>query len=115
MASNRGQSPEYIGNQGRMIYNSIGQNATMFEIFDDKTAHQIARHPRLEPKEFFAPTKEHRRPDHMEEFFNSVRTREKTRCNEDEAFIETAVLVMAMEAYKQKREVRWNAEKELIV
>ena len=115
MASSRGQSPEYIGNTGRLIYNSIGQNATMFEIFDDKIAHQIARHPRLEPKEFFAPTKEHRRPDHMEEFFNSVRTREKTRCNEDEAFIETAVLVMAMEAYKQKREVRWDAEKELIV
>lgn len=115
MASNRGQSPEYIGTEGRLIYNSIGQNATMFEIFEDKIAHHIARHPGLEPREFFAPTREHRRPDHMEEFFQAVRTREKTRCNEDEAFIETAVLVMAIEAYKQKREVRWDAEKEQIV
>lgn len=115
MASNRGQSPEYMGNKGRIVYNSIGQNATMFETFKDDVCHRIARHPRAELTSFFAPTKEHRRPDHMEEFFNSVRTRQKTRCNEDEAFIETAVLVMATEAYKQKREVRWDAEKEWIV
>ncbi|HKK17234.1 MAG TPA: hypothetical protein VJ952_01025 [Opitutales bacterium] len=51
----------------------------------------------------------------MQDFFNCVRTREKPRCNEDEAFIETAVLMMSMEAYRQKRTVRWDKVKEEIV
>jgi hypothetical protein len=63
----------------------------------------------------FVPGKEHRRPDHMQDFINCVRTREQPRCNEDEAFIETAVLMMSMESYRQKRMVRWDADKEEIV
>jgi len=115
MNSRRGQTPEYIGRNGRIVYNDIGQNASMFEVFDDQHAHEIAKRPRIEPKEFFAPTKEHRRPDHMQDFLNCVRTREQPRCNEDEAFIETAVLSLAMESYRQKRLVRWDRTKEEIV
>jgi hypothetical protein len=44
-----------------------------------------------------------------------VRTRETPRCNEDEAFIEAATLLMSVESYHQKRQVRWNPEDEEIV
>jgi len=115
MNSRRQQTPEYIGRDGRIIFNNIGQNANMFEVFDDKRAYRISKRPQLEPKSLFAPGKEHRRPDHLEEFLECVRTREKPRCNEDEAFIETAVIMMSIEAYQQKRQVRWDAEKEAIV
>ena len=115
MNSRRSQSPEYIGREGRMIFNSIGQNASLFEVFGDEAAHRIARHPRPEPTEFFKAGKEHRRPDHMEDFLNCVRTREKPRCDEDEAFIETAVIAMSMQSFREKRQVRWDASKEEIV
>jgi predicted dehydrogenase len=115
MNSRRSQTPEYIGRDGRVIYNSIGQNASMFEVYPDQAAHQIARRPQPEPTEFFRPGKEHRRPDHMEDFFQCVRTRQPTRCNEDEAFVETAVICMAMEAYRTKREVRWDRQREIII
>ncbi len=115
MNSRRAQTPEYIGRNGRMIFSDIGQSASQFEIYPDDRAHRIAKHPRLEPTTFFAPGKEHRRPDHMDDFFLCVRSRQKTRCDEDQAFIETAVLAMATEAYKQKRQVRWDRAKEDIV
>jgi hypothetical protein len=115
MNSKRAQSPEYIGRSGRLIYSAIGQDASMFEIYGDETAQRLARHPRLEPSLFFAPGKEHRRADHMQEFLDCVRSREKTRCNEDEAFIETATLSMALAAFHQKRQVRWDRAKEEIV
>ena len=115
MNSRRSQSPEYIGRNGRVIFNSIGQNATQFEVFADAPAHQPAAYPRPEPSFFFSAGQEHRRPDHFHDFLNCVRTREKPRCDEDEAFIETAVLVMSMEAWRQKRQVRWDPVKEEIV
>lgn len=115
MNSRRSQSPEYIGREGRMIFNSIGQNASLFEIYGDEPYHQIAARPQAEPSHFFKAGKEHRRPDHMQDFLNCVRTREQPQCNEDEAFIETVVIAMAMEAYREKREVRWDATKQEIV
>ena len=83
MNSRRGQTPEYIGRDGRVIFNSIGQSANLFEVFGDEKAHQISRRPQPEPSQLFVPGKEHRRPDHMQDFFNCVRTREKPTCNED--------------------------------
>ena len=115
MNSRRSQSPEYIGREARLIYNSIGQNASMFEIFKDAAAHQIARHPRPQPIEFFTAGKDNAKPDHMMDFLQCVRTRGKTQCNEDEAFIETATIMMSIEAYRQKRQVRWDPVKQEIV
>lgn len=115
MNSNRNQTPEYIGREGRMIFNSIGQSANMFEVYADEKAYKPAVYPQAEPTFFFRPGKEHRREDHFHDFLNCVRTREKPRCNEDEAFIEVATLLMSVEAYKQKRQVRWDREKEEIV
>ncbi len=51
----------------------------------------------------------------MENFLQCVRTGETPRCNVDEAFIETATIVMSVESYHQKRQVRWDRKKEQIV
>ncbi len=51
----------------------------------------------------------------MEDFLQCVRTRKRTQCNEDEAFIEVATLLMSIQAYQQKRQVRWDKKKEEIV
>ena len=44
-----------------------------------------------------------------------VRTRERCQCNEDEAFIEVATLLMSVKSYFAKRQVRWDKAKEEIV
>lgn len=115
MNSRRSQTPEYIGREGRVIFNDIGQNANLFEVYANERAYQIARRPQPQPSQLFVPGKEHRRPDHLEDFLNCVRTRQRPRCNEDEAFIETAVIMMSQEAYFQQRTVRWDAKQERIV
>lgn len=115
MNSKRAQAPEYIGRNGRVIFDSIGQNATQFEIYNDENAHKPSVYPQPKPKFFFTADKEHRKPDHLEDFLNCVRSREKPQCDEDEAFIETATLLMSMESYKQKRQVRWDPVKEEII
>lgn len=115
MNSRRSQTPEYIGREGRIIFNDIGQSASQFETFADDRAHRPAAYPQPKPVEFFTPGKEHRKPDHLTDFFTCVRTRGRTQCNEDEAFIEAATLMMSVEAYRQKRQVRWDEEKEEIV
>ncbi len=115
MNSNRNQTPEYIGRNGRIIFDSIGQSAKMFEVYPDEKMYKPAVYKQVEPSYFFRAGKEHVKPDHMDDFLNCVRTREKTQCNEDEAFIEAATLLMSVESYKQKRQVRWDREKERIV
>jgi predicted dehydrogenase len=115
MNSNRKQTPEFIGRGGRIIFNEIGQDASMFEAYADEPAYRLARHPQPQPTHFFTPTKEHRRPSHMEDFLQCVRTRETPRCNEDEAFIEAATLLMSLESLRQNRQVRWDPQAEEIV
>jgi predicted dehydrogenase len=115
MNSRRGQTPEYIGRNGRVVFSAIGQDASLFEIYEDGKAYTPSRYPQPKPSFFFAATKENAKPDHLQDFLNCVRTRGRTQCNEDEAFIETATLMMSVEAYRQKRQVRWDAEKEEIV
>lgn len=115
MNSRRSQPPEYIGRNGRMIFNFIGQSATQFEIYGDEPAMRPTAYPQPKPDFFFTAGKEHRKADHLEDFLNCVRTRQKPQCNEDEAFIETATLLMSMESYRQKRQVRWDPAKEEIV
>ena len=115
MNSRRTQTPELIGRGGRMIFSGIGQDATMFETFADEPAYQLARRPRPEPTFFFAADKQHLKPDHMADFVNCVRTRNRPQCNEDEAFVEAATLLMSLESYHRKQQVRWNADREEIV
>jgi hypothetical protein len=112
--SARNQTPEFCGKQGRMIYNGIGQDASRFEIYEDVPAWKMARTP-PEPTYRFDPSKAPRWPSHMEDFLQCVRTRKPPRCNEDEAFIETATLLMSVKSYELKRQVRWDRDREEIV
>lgn len=115
MNSRRSQTPEYIGRTGRMIFSDIGQSATQFEVYGDEVAHRPAVYPQAEPKFFFKAGKEHHKPDHLLDFLNCVRTRQQPQCNEDEAFIETAVLLLSMEAWRRQRQVRWDPDQEEII
>ena len=51
----------------------------------------------------------------MNNFFNCVRTGERCWCNEDEAFIEVVTLLMSVQSYHAKRQVRWDPVAEQIV
>jgi predicted dehydrogenase len=112
--SNRGQTPEYCGREGRLIFNEIGQGAGRFEVYKDGNAWRMGGRP-PEPLSRYVDTKETRWPNHMENFLKCVRTGEKPRCNEDQAFIETATLLMSVESYHKKRQVRWDPRTEDII
>jgi predicted dehydrogenase len=112
--SSRNQTPEFIGRDARMIFDGIGQDAGRFEIYKDETAWTMGGRA-LVPTYRYDPSKAPRWPDHMENFLQCVRTGERPRCNVDEAFIETATLLLSVESYRQKRQVRWDPEKEEIV
>jgi predicted dehydrogenase len=45
---------------------------------------------------------------HLQNFIDCVRSRERTRCNEDDGFEEAVTLVMSVLAYRERRMVRWN-------
>jgi predicted dehydrogenase len=53
--------------------------------------------------------------DHWTNFIDSMRTRQKPRCDVDRAFEEAAVIAMSVEAYKRERRVKWDPAKEAIV
>ncbi len=112
--SKRNQPPEFIGRNSRMIFNAIGQSASRFEVYADGPAYVPSAYPQPQPTFSFAPGKEHQKPSHMENFLQSVRTREKPWCHEDEAFIEAVTLLMSVESYKRKRQVRWDSRRERI-
>jgi len=112
--SSRQQPPEYLGKDGRLIFNAIGHNATAFTIYPDGNAWaDPSRAPK--PKFQFDAKKAPQRPSHYQDFITCVRTRQRPQCNEDEAFIEVATYLMSVEAYRRGRQVRWDATKEEIV
>jgi predicted dehydrogenase len=45
---------------------------------------------------------------HFQNFLDCVRSRGRTRCNEDEAFQEAVTAIMSVKAYKERRMVRWD-------
>ena len=52
---------------------------------------------------------------HWQNLIDSVRSRERPRCNEDRAFEEAATIVMSVESYRRGQRVRWDAVNEQIV
>lgn len=115
------QPPEFHGKEAMMKFDSIAQSVETFDVVADpktsKYADDLQSGKIAQGKPFlkFDPKKTPPVPSHMEDFFNCVRSRQKTKCNEDQAFIEAATIVMAMKAYQEKREVRWDAEKQDVV
>lgn len=114
MNSQREQPPEYIGKDGRLFFNAIGQDASRFVIYPDQPAFpHMGR--KLDPTYTYDPSKGPRWPSHMDNFLDCVRTGERPKCNEDEAFIEVVTLLMSVAAYHGKRQVRWDPVAEEIV
>ncbi|MDO8540625.1 MAG: Gfo/Idh/MocA family oxidoreductase [Opitutaceae bacterium] len=114
MNSKRVQPPEYIGRDGRLIFNGIGQDAKRFWVYPDGAAYpHMGKMP--EPTYTYDLVAGEKWPSHMEDFLRCVRTKERPKCNIDEAFIEVVTLLMSTESYRLKREVRWDPKKEEIV
>ncbi|MDD4869203.1 MAG: Gfo/Idh/MocA family oxidoreductase [Kiritimatiellae bacterium] len=114
MNSARQQPPEYIGKEGQLIFNGIGQDASRFWIYPDKPLLPPARKV-AEPSYAYDPAHGEKWPNHMDDFLQCVRTGGKPKCNIDEAFIEVVTVLMSVESYRLKREVRWDPAGEEIV
>lgn len=114
MNSKREQPPEYIGREGRLIFNGIGQDANRFWIYPDAPAFPHMK-KMAEPTYVYDPAKGEKWPSHMENFLACVRTHERPKCHIDEAFIEVVTVLMSVEAHRLKREVRWDPKREVIV
>lgn len=115
MNSKREQPPEYIGRDGRLIFNSIGQSADRFWVYPDGPAFPHMQRKPLEATYTYNLAQGPKWPSHMEDFLQCVRTKGTPKCNIDEAFVEIATALMSTESYHRKREVRWDRKTEEIV
>ncbi len=52
---------------------------------------------------------------HMRNFIDCVRSRERTRYNEDDGLEEAAVCIMSVIAYKEKRQVTFDSARQEVV
>jgi predicted dehydrogenase len=104
------QPVEVCGKEGILRFNGIAHDVTDFEVIPD------GFNPRKNtcPKGYQKGTTP-RQPNHMQEFFDCVRSRKPTKCNADEGFIETVTYLMAVKSLREKRMVRWDASTQVIV
>jgi predicted dehydrogenase len=115
------QPPEFRGKEALLRFDDKSHDCTKFEVYaeapSEKYADQIDSGKIRIGKPFlrYDPKKTPPQPNHMQDFINCVRTRGKPKCNEDEAFIEAATVMMSIVAYKEKRQVRWDPVKQEIV
>lgn len=112
------QPPEFRGKEGKLIFDGIAQGVNTFDVYADpksaKYREQLDAGKMSPQKPFqqFDPNATPKQPSHMRNFFDCVRSREKPKCNEDEAYIETTTIVMATKSFMEKREVRWDNDKQ---
>jgi predicted dehydrogenase len=104
------QNPEFRGKDAALVFDGIAHNATTFAVTPEIACEHKEKLPAA-----FDPARTPPQPSHMQDFFDCVRSRGKPKCNEDEAFIETATFLMSVAAYKEKRQVRWDPVKQDIV
>lgn len=115
------QPPEFRGKDAVLKFDSIAQSVSTFDVYAERVSEKYQ--PRIEAGEItagkpflkFDPSKTPKQPPHMQDFFNCVRSRKKTKCNEDEAFIESATAIMSVIALREKRQVRWDPKKQDVV
>ena len=109
MNTSIGQPVEICGKEAALRFDGIAHDAAGFTILPEKFNKNAALPTGYEKGK--TPSQ----PNHMQDFFNCVRSRGTPKCPVDEAFIETATFLMSVEAWKQKRQVRWDPVKEEIV
>ena len=115
------QAPEFYGKDAVLKFDTIAQSVHTFDVFAERCSPKYG--PQIEngkipygtPFMKFDPDKTPKQPVHMQDFFNAVRSGKKPKCDEDQAFIETATFLMAVAAYKEKRQVRWDPETQEII
>lgn len=54
-------------------------------------------------------------PNHVVDWLDCIRSRGTPKCSTEEAFIETATFLMSLKAQQERRMVRWDAAREVIV
>jgi predicted dehydrogenase len=112
------QPPEFRGKEGKLIFDGIAQGVNTFDVYPDGKSSQYrsqlddGAYSPSKPFLKFDPKKTETPPSHMQDFFNCVRSRKAPKCNEDEAYVETSTIVMAVKSFMEKREVKWDATKQ---
>ncbi len=114
------QPPVFYGKEAVLQFDTIAQSVNTFDVYAERGVKYGAKIeageiPSDEPFLKFDPAKTPEQPYHIEDFIQSVRSRQKPKCDEDQAFIEAAIIVMATIAYKENRPVRWDREKQDVV
>jgi predicted dehydrogenase len=115
------QPPEFRGKEALLRFDSIGHNISKFDVYAERSSRRYGaeidsgRIKVGKPFLSYDPAKTPPQPTHMEDFLNCVRSRKRPKCNEDEAFVEAVTCIMSVIAYKEKRQVRWDALKQEVV
>jgi len=108
MNTNIGQPVEICGKEATLSFDGIAHDVNGFDIIREG-------YTKRELPEGYARGKTPPQPNHMQDFFNCVRSRALPKCHVDEAFVETATYLMSVESYKRKALVRWDPAREEIV
>lgn len=108
MNTNIGQPVEICGKEATLRFDGIAHDVNGFDIIREG-------YTKRELPEGYARGKTPPQPNHMQDFFNCVRSRALPKCHVDEAFVETATYLMSVESYKRKALVRWDPAREEIV
>ena len=117
-SSQHDQTPEFRGKDAMLKF---GEGHATFDVYAERPSKKYSAKIMAgdlsteKPMLSFDPAKTPAQPSHMQDFFNCVRSRGRTKCNEDEAFIEAVTCIMSVESFKQGRRVRWDRAKQEIV
>ena len=108
MNTSSGQPVEICGKERLLRFDDIAHDVTTFTI----TPERLQRTQGL--RQGLRKRQDPGQPNHMEDFFNCMRSRGPPKCHVDEAFIETATSPCPSSP-TSARQVRWDPVREDIV
>lgn len=105
--------------RGKDALLKFGENN--FEIYAEDTS--LKYKPQIEKGEIqhgkpfrtFDPKETPEQPSHMQDFFNCMRSRQKPKDNEDEAFAEAVTCIMSVQAFFEQRTITWDKDRQVFV
>jgi predicted dehydrogenase len=109
MNTNDRQPVTICGRDTTLRFDAIAHDVSTFEIIP--AGHN--RNPGL-PKGY-ERGKTPMPPNHVVDWLNCVRSRGTPKCSTDEAFVETATVLMSLKSQQENRMVRWDPAREEIV
>jgi predicted dehydrogenase len=109
MVSTASQPVEICGRDATLRFDGIAHDVTTFEIIR-------ARHNRRSDLPAgYERGKTPAQPNHLQDWVQCIRTRGVPKCSTDEAFIEAATSLMSLVSAQERRMVRWDPVREIIV